>query len=199
MGAESADQQEVLGQSVFKALSEHAGPPARRDDAALRTLSRTFPSSCCLARHPGALLRAPAEPSGAASGDRRTRQRARALYFEPPSLVDQLVDEVAEMPGALPLLSFTMSELYRAYVRSARSDRLLTKEDYQKLGGVAGSLSQRADEIYRSLDAPHQDTLCRVMLRMVSIQAGEVARRRVPLAELHYGDGQPEEPGKRPS
>ena len=38
-----------------------------------------------------------------------------------------------------------MSELYRAYVRSGRSDRLLTKEDYQGLGGVAGSLSQRAD------------------------------------------------------
>lgn len=118
----------------------------------------------------------------------------RVLYFEPASLVDQIVDEVAEMPGALPLLSFTMSELYRSYVRSGRSDRCLTSADYQKLGGVTGALSQRADEALRQLDAAHKDTLRRVMLRMVALEAGEVARRRVPLAELRYGDGHPEEP-----
>ncbi|WP_232224167.1 nSTAND1 domain-containing NTPase [Mastigocladopsis repens] len=32
---------------------------------------------------------------------------ARVMYFEPHSLVDNLIDEVAQMPGALPLLSFT--------------------------------------------------------------------------------------------
>ena len=36
----------------------------------------------------------------------------KALYFEPPELVDRLVDEVSQMPGALPLLSFTLSEMY---------------------------------------------------------------------------------------
>ena len=38
------------------------------------------------------------------------------------------------------------------------------------------------------------------MLRMLRISI-QVARwwRRAPLAELHYGDGQPEEPEKRPS
>jgi hypothetical protein len=35
-----------------------------------------------------------------------------ALYFEPSNLVDKLIDEVGQMPGALPLLSFTLSELY---------------------------------------------------------------------------------------
>lgn len=34
----------------------------------------------------------------------------RALYFDPPYLVDRLMDEVGQMPGALPLLSFTLSE-----------------------------------------------------------------------------------------
>ena len=93
--------------------------------------------------------------------------------------------------------SFTMSELYRAcYVRSGRNDRLLTKEDYQKLGGVTGSLSQRADEIYRSLDAPHQETLCRVMLRMVSLQAGEVAGAACRSLSCTMGTASPRNSGK---
>ncbi len=36
----------------------------------------------------------------------------RVLYFEPPELVDELINEVVQMPGALPLLSFTLSEMY---------------------------------------------------------------------------------------
>ncbi|HNN96652.1 MAG TPA: caspase family protein, partial [Pseudomonadota bacterium] len=120
----------------------------------------------------------------------------RMLYLEPPSLVDQIIEEVAEMPGALPLLSFTMSELYRVYIRSGRSDRSLTEADYRQLGGVSGALRQRADEIFVGLDAESQQTLQRVMLRMVSLQAGEVARRRVPLSELFYGASHPEEARK---
>ena len=118
----------------------------------------------------------------------------RVLFFEPATLVDRLIDEVAEMPGALPLLSFTLSELYRAYLRSGRDDRSLRMEDYEKLGGVAGSLSQRADEIFNALDSAHQQTLRRLMLRMVALQTGEVARRRVPNSELDYGKTHPEQP-----
>ncbi len=117
----------------------------------------------------------------------------RVLYFDPPTLVDRLIDEVAEMPGALPLLSFTLSELYRAYLRSGREDRSLSGEDYAALGGVGGALSQRAEALYAALDAAHAETLRRLMLRMVSLQGGEVARRRVPLSELDYSSGHAEQ------
>ena len=117
----------------------------------------------------------------------------RVLYFDPPTLVDRLIDEVAEMPGALPLLSFTLSELYRSYLRSGRDDRSLSGEDYTALGGVGGALSQRAEALYAALDAAHAATLRRLMLRMVSLQGGEVARRRVPLSELDYGSGHAEQ------
>jgi len=36
----------------------------------------------------------------------------RVMFFEPPELVDRLVDEVIDAPGALPLLSFTLAEMY---------------------------------------------------------------------------------------
>ena len=61
---------------------------------------------------------------------------ARIMYFEPYSLVDRLIDEVAQMPGALPLLSFALSELYLKYLQKfragTRDKRAITQEDYQE-------------------------------------------------------------------
>ena len=119
----------------------------------------------------------------------------RVLYFEPYGLVDDLIKEVIQTPGALPLLSFTLSELYIKYLErqaGARRagetvDRSLTETDYQALGGVLGSLRNRATEEYEDLpDDAHRETMRRVMLRMVAVEGGEVARRRVPRSELVY-------------
>jgi WD40 repeat protein len=118
---------------------------------------------------------------------------ARVMYFEPHSLVEQLIDEVAQMPGALPLLSFTLSELYLKYLKSVRegtrSDRVITQADYEQLGGVTRSLTQRADWEYDNFvkkDTEYAPTIRKVMLRMVAVSGPELARRRVPLSELEY-------------
>ena len=39
----------------------------------------------------------------------------RVLFFDPPELVDTLIDEVIQTPGALPLLSFTLSNSTQVY------------------------------------------------------------------------------------
>ena len=110
----------------------------------------------------------------------------RALFFEPASLVDQLLDEVADLPGALPLLSFLLSEMYRASIRRPR-DRTLSEADYKSLGGVSGALSQRADRLYESYATPEEKEAFRyLMLRMVA--PGEVARQRVLDSELLFPD-----------
>lgn len=117
-----------------------------------------------------------------------------ALYFEPANSVDRLIDEVGEMPGALPLLSFTLSELYiklhQAWVKDGKEDRALTvDEEFYQQGGIAGSLTYRANEIYDGLpDDVHRATMRRVILRMVEIEGGESVRRRVSKAELNYPD-----------
>jgi WD40 repeat protein/energy-coupling factor transporter ATP-binding protein EcfA2 len=125
---------------------------------------------------------------------------AKVVYFESGDgrgdLVDQLIDEVAGMPGALPLLSFALSELYlklaRRYLAARISDemvdRSITWQNYDELGGVTKSLTQRADEEYDALvkiDPNYGETIRRVMLRMVSV-GGELARRQVPEVELLY-------------
>ncbi len=122
---------------------------------------------------------------------------ARVMYFDPPGLVEQLVEEVADMPGALPLLSFALSELYLKYLKRQQQachrgetvERSLTQADYQLLGGVIQSLTQRADEEYHLLSSKHADyglVVRHLLLRMVAINGSELARRRVPLAELVY-------------
>ncbi|MCC5623554.1 AAA family ATPase, partial [Nostoc sp. CHAB 5715] len=116
----------------------------------------------------------------------------KVVYFEPPSLVDDLINEVVQMPGALPLLSFTLSELYLKYLDDrTRDNRALTKKDYEELGRVVGSLTKRANQEYDQLvvkDPAYKNTVRRVMLRMISLQGGELARRQVPKFELIYPD-----------
>lgn len=135
----------------------------------------------------------------------------RTLVFESPKLVNKLIDEVIGMQGALPLLSFTLSELYLKYLKAeednVRKDRIITDQDYEELGGVTHSITKRANEVYDNLvgknlackidpesdksTAPksaYEDTVRRVMLRMVSLQSGQLARRQVPKSELVYAD-----------
>ncbi|MDJ0595674.1 MAG: caspase family protein [Pleurocapsa sp. MO_226.B13] len=116
----------------------------------------------------------------------------KVVFFEPPSLVDELINEVVQMPGALPLLSFTLSELYLKYSGDrTRDNRALTKDDYEDLGRVVGSITKRANQEYEKLvgeDPAYKDTVRRVMLRMISLQGGELARRQVPKSELEYTD-----------
>ncbi|HEY9811999.1 MAG TPA: WD40 repeat domain-containing protein, partial [Candidatus Sericytochromatia bacterium] len=119
-----------------------------------------------------------------------------ALYFEPANAVDRLIDEVGEMPGALPLLSFTLSELYiklhNAWREKVKEDRALTiDEQFYQQGGIASSLSYKTNKIYEDLSDDAKATMRRVMLRMVEIRGGEAVRRQVFLeSELVYTDGQ---------
>lgn len=117
-----------------------------------------------------------------------------ALYFEPANLVDRIVDEVAQMPSALPLLSFTLSEMYinlhRAWLEEGKEDRSLTvAANFDRQSGVASSLTRSANREYHNLpDRAHRLTMRRIMLRMVEVEGGEAVRRRVTKKELEYTD-----------
>jgi WD40 repeat protein len=119
---------------------------------------------------------------------------ACVFRFYPPELVEEIVGEVVDAPGALPLLSFTLSEMYLSYARSlaTRDDRTLTRADYGALGGVEGSLAHQAKGVYdQRPDEKSKATMRNVVLRMVSLEGGQPTRRRVLLSELSYAD--PEE------
>ncbi|MBX7555627.1 AAA family ATPase [Streptomyces sp. tea 10] len=94
-----------------------------------------------------------------------------------PGVVARMVDDCGG-GDALPLLAYTLQELY---LRAGGSGGTVTEEAYRALGGVAGALSERADQITAELvDAPVIPTL----LRFVTIDRNEPTRRRVRRADL---------------
>ena len=63
------------------------------------------------------------------------RPAARAGLDVEDGLIDVLVDEVGDEPGALPLLSTTLLELWQA-----RDGHVLRLQDYRATGGVRSGL-----------------------------------------------------------
>lgn len=112
---------------------------------------------------------------------------ARVMRFESDALVDELINEVVQTPAPLPLLSFVLSEMYLRAVTRGDGDRGLRLADYDRLEGVAGALQHRVAEEY-SVEPELQLTFQRVFLRLVSLEGGELARRRIDQRELRFAD-----------
>lgn len=100
-----------------------------------------------------------------------------------PGMVDGLIEQVHNRPGALPLLEYTLSALWQ----HRQADDTITWEAYHAIGGVKGALAARADELLAEHYAtPEQLSLLKVTLpRLVQLGDGSVdTRRRVPLSDL---------------
>jgi energy-coupling factor transporter ATP-binding protein EcfA2 len=117
--------------------------------------------------------------------------QVKAVFFEPAKLADDIYDEVSQTPGALPLLSFALAELYRtAWARpELKTDRSLTAADYKKLGGVVGALNGKATQLFDSATPDQQQAIRRVFLRLVSQEGAGLTGRQVERAELQFGNG----------
>ena len=97
-----------------------------------------------------------------------------------PGLVSEIVADVVDQPGALPLLQYALTELY-----DRRVSGLLTRKAYHDLGGVAGALGRRADDLYQRATVDERATIRRVFGRLVSLGEGsEDTRRRALRGEL---------------
>lgn len=97
-----------------------------------------------------------------------------------PGLVSEMVDDVADQPGGLPLLQHALTELF-----SHRDGHTITAETYRETGGVLGALGRRAEDLYRSLPEEARRVAPHVFLRLVAVdEHNEDARRRIRQAEL---------------
>jgi WD40 repeat protein len=95
-------------------------------------------------------------------------------------LVAAMVYEVSERPGLLPLMQYSLTELF-----DRRQDAMMTLAVYHQIGGIRGALTRHANVLYESLSNPQQALLRQIFLRLVKLGAeGEVLRRRVSLSEL---------------
>src|SRR5258705_6044435 len=97
-----------------------------------------------------------------------------------PGLVDLMLRDVADEPGALPLLSHALLETWQR-----RSGRTLTLKGYADAGGVRGAIAHTAESVYQNLTAEQRPLVRDILLRLTKLGEGtEDTRRRAPLLEL---------------
>ncbi|MBD1930734.1 MULTISPECIES: caspase family protein [Cyanophyceae] len=113
-----------------------------------------------------------------------------------PGLVSQIAEDVENQPGALPLLQYALSELWRKFCEqdSPSGQPLLAWKDYEEIGGVKGALDNRATILYRSFIRENQAFVRRLFMTLVKLGDGnEVTRRRATWEELSGFADSPEQ------
>jgi len=128
---------------------------------------------------------------------------AAGLQFEPEDLQtgqrldDLLRDAAAANRDSLPLLEFTLDELYRL-----RSGNTLTLQAYRDLGGMEGALARRADEVFAGLPVEAKAALPQVFRQLVTIGGDDEetpTRKQAPLDTPETREGGPLEANSKKS
>ena len=103
------------------------------------------------------------------------------LRFE-ADLSQQILDDVAGEPGAMPLLQHALWELW-----NRRHGRNLRASEYRAFGGVKQAITSTAEKVYADCSKPEQDQVRDIFLRLTRLDdsdEGRDTRRRVPLGDL---------------
>jgi DNA-binding winged helix-turn-helix (wHTH) protein len=80
--------------------------------------------------------------------------------------LDQILcAEAANNPDALPMLQYTLQELY---LQRSEADKLQVPV-YKALGGIAGAIGKKAEQVYQQLPGEQQSQLAAVLSRLVTV------------------------------
>ena len=105
-------------------------------------------------------------------------------YVVEEALVDEIVADAADEPGALPLVSHTLTQTWER-----REGRTLRLGAYRAAGGLSGALARSADAVLAQLDAGDRAIAQRLFLTLVSARRdGRDQLRRIGAAELLGSD-----------
>ncbi|MCS6846200.1 MAG: hypothetical protein RMN52_00625 [Anaerolineae bacterium] len=164
---------------LYAASDEHDGPLA-----ALIALRADFYAQCFDFDNLRETLAKRQVTVGPMSADELRRAieepaRGNGLEFE-SGLVDLLLRDAGDEPGALPLLSHALLETWKR-----RRGRKLTLQGYQDAGGVRGAIAKTADSTLAQLTPAQQASARRIFVRLTELGEGtQDTRRRVPLSDL---------------
>src|SRR5512147_310162 len=113
----------------------------------------------------------------------------RAHWTFEPGLVDLILRDVGDEPGALPLLSHALLETWKR-----RSGRRLTLKGYADAGGVRGAIAYTAETVYQQLPVEQRAIARNIFLRLTELSEGtDDTRRRAEIEELEIGGANPEQ------
>ena len=146
----------------------------------------------------GRLELMPPSPSQLSQMIRRPAEAA-GVHFEVHGttsvpLNEVISEEVAHEPGALPLLSYLLDQLYRADVLEA-DGTTLTYATYENLGKLAGAIATKAEAVLERCAPADRQALGSVLFSLVEVGIGEgsierAVARRVPLSTFPPGTAQ---------
>jgi WD40 repeat protein/class 3 adenylate cyclase len=117
---------------------------------------------------------------------RAIEEPARRGHWEfEPGLVDLILRDVGDEPGALPLLSHALLETWKR-----RAGHMLTLKGYADAGGVRGAIAHTAESVYQNLTEDEQVIARKIFLRLTELGEGtEDTRRRASFHELMSQEG----------
>lgn len=115
--------------------------------------------------------------------------RLAGLRFERDDKTGRALDQEINKAAArdrrvLPLLQYTLRELYQ---QRDRERRLLTLAAYDQLGGLEGAIGRRAEEVYSEMSSDVQASLPGVMRQLVVLREGReelFTATRAPLNQV---------------
>jgi DNA-binding SARP family transcriptional activator/WD40 repeat protein len=101
------------------------------------------------------------------------------VHFD-EAVVADLIAEAVTQPGSLPLLQFTLAELY-----DRRVDGTITHDALESMGGMAGAIGRRAEDLHANLDDQSKADVRQLFARLVAPGGGAAdTRRRARRSEL---------------
>lgn len=99
-------------------------------------------------------------------------------------LVERILDDLRNEPGALPLLEFALTELWKRQT----TEGIMTHAAYKQIGQVAGAITQHADAVFSSYKADQQRTIGAIFTRLVRVarpdEGTQDIKQRVNLANF---------------
>jgi serine/threonine protein kinase/ABC-type glycerol-3-phosphate transport system substrate-binding protein len=97
-----------------------------------------------------------------------------------PRLLAEMITDVADRPGGLPLLQYALTEL-----AEKAEGRTLTLDAYRRIGRVSGALARRAEQLFEAMGEQAREASRQLFLRLVTLGEGvEDTRRRVRRSEF---------------
>jgi serine/threonine protein kinase len=98
-------------------------------------------------------------------------------------IVPAMLDALEATPGPLPLLQFSAAKLW---MLRDKTRRVLTRDAYLAMGGVAGALATHADEVLATFTAQDQKTVRAIFQRLVTAERTRAIVDKSELRDITY-------------
>jgi WD40 repeat protein/DNA-binding winged helix-turn-helix (wHTH) protein len=125
----------------------------------------------------------PLLPPSAEGLKRALREPAagQGVSFEDEALLEEMTAAVSAERGALPLLAFTASRLWE---ERDRERGLLTREAYERIGGMGGALAQHAEQTLERVGGEREGIVREIFRNLVTAQWTRASAEREELLSV---------------